>query len=136
MRRREEREAADLRRAALFADDLAAAGRTEASDPVRTLRVPLPGRHSRGREERDGWHARLRDRFSWWPDPGPGHVAVVALAVAVAMAVLAWIVLASAPRAVPAPVARTSPGTTPPSPVASAVGAPTAAALVVDVTGR
>ena len=112
-------------------------------DAATGVVLPMPGRHARGRPalvsrwSPPEWLPRL-------PEYGVGHLAAVAVAVAVALGVTAWIVIRSAPTAVPAPVAQTtgpSASATPSAPasVETSVAAPTSASpapLVVDVGGR
>jgi competence protein ComEA len=162
MRRDRERDATAWRRLERLGQDLADAGLRPgaAADGAETEVVPdgdvvlAPGRHLREHadEPRFGLRAGLAERLPRLPRYGASHLAVVAVAVALALGFAAWVVVRSAPTAVPAPVASTTRSggrptstvtTVPSGGSASATGLPagtplaaSASTVVVDVTGK
>ncbi len=105
---------------------------TQPEIPVPAV-LPRPGRHLRAGEDRA--LVRLAARVSL----RPAHLVGLAAVLAAAVAATAWWTLAATPSAVPAPVARISPGPEPvgaplPSPSAAQAGAVTE--VVVDVAGK
>ena len=153
------------RRLALLGEELARAGlepplreagagtdpdpASASGDPVESVPVEMPGRHSRRRPApvadrgvawlQDRLPATLQGRVSL----GAGHVAVLAVVAAVALAVTAYVTIRARPTVAPVPEAHTSaavPSTSPPSSAitgaAPQAGPSPSGSVVVDVAGK